>query len=164
MVVLFVNICGYFISFSIERYKVRAQVKQMLKQEKQKHTQQFIFTGTEYNRLSKYEGGREFSLNGGMYDVVKKEIKEGKIILTAYYDHKETSLLDKFVSFFSEETNAAKGKQTIPVFGLLEFVSPAGEWKCYNTLTCLQLYRSNSEFPSQLSVELVSPPPDRFYC
>lgn len=164
MVVLLVNICGYFISFSVQRYKIRAEVKQLLKQEKQKHTQQFVFTEAEYNRLNKYEGGREFSLNGGMYDVMKKEIKQGKIILTAYFDHKETGLLSKLVSFFNEESNAAKGKQTIPAFSLLEFVSPAGEWKCYNNFTCLGLYHSNPQFLSQLSVESVSPPPDTFYC
>jgi len=164
MVVLLVNIFGYFISFSVQRYKIRAEVKQMLKEERKKYTQQFVFTEDEYAKLNQYEGGREFSLNGGMYDVVKKELKHGKIILTAYYDHKETGLLDKLVSFFDEESNAAKGKQTIPAFSLLEFVSPAGEWKCYNSFTCLRLYHSKPEFPSQLSVDLVSPPPDRVYC
>ena len=134
----------------------------MLKQEKKKHTQEFIFTDAEYQQLRQYKDGREFSLNGGMYDVVKKELKAGKVILTAYYDHAETSLLQKLVSFFDEESNSTKSKQIIPVFTLLEFVSPDSEWKCFNAYTCLHLYRSDSEFFSQLSVDLVSPPPDIF--
>ena len=134
----------------------------MLKAEKKKHTQQFVFTSKEYKQLRKFEGGKEFSLNGGMYDVVKREVKDGKVILTAYYDHAETGLLAKLVSFFDEESNSAKGKQIIPVFSLPEFVSPESEWKYYNTLSYLPFYHSNSQFFSQLSVDLVSPPPDLF--
>src|SRR5436190_9978548 len=106
--VLFINLFGYFVSFTIQRYKIREEVRKLIKGEMMKHTQQFVFTEAEYNQLSQYDGGSEFSLNGCMYDVVKKEMKSGKIILTAYFDHQETGLLDKLVSFFDEEKSSSE--------------------------------------------------------
>ena len=164
VVVLLVNLFGYFISFCVQRYKIRAEVKQMLKLEKIKHTQQFVFTEAEYNQLTKYEGGREFRLNGGMYDVVKKELKDGKVVLFAYCDHKETGLLGKFLSYFNEENQPSQSTHRLTAFSLLEFVSPYYEWKCYNTLTRLPICHSYLDFLCQLSVDLVTPPPDLSFC
>ncbi len=160
VVVLFINLFGYFISFSFQRYKIRAEVKQMLKLEKMKHTQHFVFTEAEYKQLHKYEGGKEFSLNGGMYDVVKKELKDARIILTAYYDHQETGLLSKLVSYFNEETKPVTNKHIVPLFSLLEFVFSPVEWK-QDDLNTRPLFSSTyqNELRS-VSFEIASPPPD----
>ncbi len=122
IVVLFVNLFGYFIAFTAKQYKVKAEVTAALKAEKIKHTQQFVFTPAEYKQLDTREWGKEFCLNGNMYDVVEKREVDGNVILTAYYDHKETGLLTKFVSFFKNETESA-GRKTkhLISFALLEF-------------------------------------------
>lgn len=134
-------------------------MKQLMKVEKMKHTQQFVFTEHEYEQLSKLEGGKEFTLNGGLYDVVKKEVKEGKIILTAYYDHKETGLLGRFLSYFNEDTQSEKGTHTTPLFSLLEFVFHNSEWKCYVASVCFNIHSYSSNL-LMLSLDSSSPPPD----
>ena len=164
IVVLLVNMFGYFISFSIQRYQVRQEVKQLLKQEKRKHTEQFIFTAQQYAHLRQYDGGKEFSLNGGMYDVVKKEMKDGNIILIAYYDHQETDLLTKFISFFNQESEQHSNKQILPGFCLLEFIFYTTEWKFCPTATVSLLPTYNATILTVKHSNLVSPPPDTFFC
>jgi hypothetical protein len=157
--ILLINLFGYFISFTVQRARIRTEVKQLMKAEKMKHTQQFVFTEHEYEQLSKEDNGKEFKLNGGLYDVVKKEAVDGKIILTAYYDHKETGLLDKFTSYFTDETQPDKGKQTVPVFSLLEFIFHNADWKCYDSFVCFRLTSYSSNLLS-LTLDSASPPPD----
>lgn len=164
IVVLMVNVFGYFISFTIQRYQIRQEVKQLLKQEKRKYTQQFIFTVEQYAHLRQYEGGKEFSLNGGMYDVVKKELKDSNIILTAYYDHQETDLLTKFISFFNQESEKHTGKYTLPGFCLLEFIFHTTEWKFCPTATISFLPIYNTTILAVKHTNLVSPPPDLLFC
>lgn len=164
IVILFINLFGYFISFTAQRCKIRAEVRELLKQEKIKSARHFVFTAEEFAMLDIREGGKEFCLNGDMYDVIGKSYSRGKVILTAFYDHKETGLIDKFVSFFGEENSSSKDKQQVPEFSLLEFVSPDGEWKVHNPLRSLSMFNAKPEFISPLSVDLLSPPPDLHVC
>jgi hypothetical protein len=159
-VILFANVFGYFISFSVQRYKIKAEVKQLLKKQRMKQTQVFAFTKEEYQSLKKFENGKEFLLNGGMYDVVKKELHGGKVILTAYYDHAETGLIDKLVSYFNEDTTS-KGNHTLPLFSLLEFVFYPTEWMCYNHTVLITVVPDSCGLLA-LSLDSDSPPPDGF--
>ncbi len=134
-----------------------------MKQEKMKHTQQFVFTEQGYQKLNKLEGGKEFTLDGGLYDVVKKERVGGKIILTAYYDHQETGLLGEFVSYFNDDTQSEKGKHTLPFFTLLEFIFDAGEWRCHPTSVCFNIPSYDSNLHT-VSLDSVTPPPDTLFC
>jgi len=164
ILILLVNVFGYFISFSIQRYKIKQEVKQLVKQEKRRNTQHFIFTAQQYERLRQYENGNEFSLNGCMYDVVKKEFVNGNIILTAYYDHQETDLLTKFISFFNEESEQHNSKHTLLGFCLLEFILHNTEWQFSPEATTLLLPSYNTTILSVPHTDLVSPPPDLLFC
>lgn len=120
--ILFANLFGYYISFQLHRTKLKAEVLRELKALKKKNVQQFVFTLAEYNKLTKEDNGREFILNGGIYDVVHKQITDSKVILYAYYDHKETGLLDKFASYFNDDTLPESEKQIVSSFSLSDFV------------------------------------------
>ena len=160
IVILFVNLFGYFISFTAERMKIHEEVKQMMLQAKLKDAAQFVFTNAEYEKLSKYENGKEFSLKGELYDVVSKKMCNGKIILTAVYDHSESDLFHEFVSFFKNETSSEKNKQQqISSFTLFEFIAATSIWKCFATVTSMSLPSYSSALLAFVS-SIQLPPPD----
>ena len=161
-IVLVANMFGYFISFTAQRYKIRAELQQSVKEDKAHSTAQFAFSGQEYARLAKLQNATEFTLNGKLYDVLKKELKEGRIVLTVYYDHRESGLMGEFISFISEQTQPEKSKQTLPLFSLLEFVFSPAEWKSYNNCSTLNIPSYSSNLLS-LSLDSYSPPPDRIF-
>lgn len=154
--ILIVNLFGYFISFTAQRYRIRMEAKI----EKRRNAREFAFSPAEFEKLHTCEGGKEFSLNGGMYDVVKKELRGGKIILTAYFDHKETGLIQNFLSYFKDETSSSKSKRhRIPSFNLFEFVAAATPFEWYvPTQKFTFLSYSSPLIPAVL--EISSPPPD----
>jgi hypothetical protein len=57
------------------------------------------------------EEGKEFFLNGQMYDVAKKEIKNGKTILYCLNDKKEQQLLQDFVKKIKSNTDNTSGNK-----------------------------------------------------
>lgn len=160
ILILFVNLFGYFISFTAQRCKIRAEVRELLKREKMKSAKQFVFTPEEFSKLDTRESGREFCLNGDMYDVVFKKEVNGKVFLTAYFDHKETGLLTKFISFFKSGIDpAGKEQQHLLSFTLLEFVTA-------NSAVCVFLNEKIFRLPVSRSSVLLqsydkhSPPPE----
>ncbi|MCW5908331.1 MAG: hypothetical protein KIS94_10750 [Chitinophagales bacterium] len=128
VLLLLLSLFGSYFAFMAERYAIKKEVKQLLKAEKIKNAREFVFTAGEYRQLKKYEGGKEFSLNGDMYDVVSKKERDGKIILVAYYDHKETSLLDKFVKLFDDGPQKEKSSNRYQTHIFLPEFTATGLW------------------------------------
>jgi hypothetical protein len=128
VLLLLLSVFGSYFAFMAERHAIKREVKQLLQAEKIKNAREFVFTIQEYRQLKKYEGGKEFSLNGDMYDVVSKKEQDGKIIVVAYFDHKETSLFDKFVKLFDDGPLKEKSsnRYQTPIF-LPEFIA-TGLW------------------------------------
>lgn len=141
----------------LERNAVRSEMRQMIKAEKRRSAKEFVFTAEEYAALHQYEGGKEFSLNGDMYDVVSKEVRNGKVILTAYFDHKETSLLGKFVAMFEEDNRTTHHYQKR--IHLPEFVWQESLLLSTPAVTFVSLQCSTSK-PVSYITETQSPPPD----
>ncbi len=141
----------------LERQAVRSEMRQMIKAEKRRWAKEFVFTAEEYAVLHKYEGGKEFSLNGDMYDVVSKEVRNGKIILTAYFDHKETSLLGKFVTIFEEDSRTSHHYQKR--IHLPEFVWQESFLLSMPPATFISFHPSTNK-PVLHITETQSPPPD----
>ena len=153
---LLLNIFGFFASFVVQRQMIRKEVRV----EKRKHTRPFVFTLKEYEQLCKYEKGEEFRLNGGLYDVVKKEVRNGKIILHAFYDHKETSLIGTLISYFQDENIPVKSKRSaISSFSISEFVFTPNEWQIFLSYSFSPLHLFSSVITS-LKLDTLSPPPD----
>lgn len=161
--ILVVNIFGYLISFNIQRYTIKEDVKRALEQPTHLNTQRFVFTIQEYRKLHLFDNGEELKIAGNMYDVVKKELKEGKVILTLYSDSKETGLLNELVSFFTEESQPVKHKYPIPAFSLLEFVFKISEWKSFLPVSSSVFLSILNQSPLSLALEIACPPPDTLF-
>jgi hypothetical protein len=151
---------GTFLSFAIQRQLARLEMRKAIKEEKKKHVSIFKFTKAEFAKLQLLDGGKEFLLQGGMYDITKKELSGEWVILHAFFDHKETSILDKFIHFFDEGENGENGKKWVSHLFLPEFITvqqPMGITLGFNIL---RVY--HSVYPiHDTSVGIQIPPPDK---
>ncbi|HLP53354.1 MAG TPA: hypothetical protein VK154_20845 [Chitinophagales bacterium] len=154
-----VNLFGYYMSFAVQRHNARQCMKQAMRLQKMKNTTQFVFTADEYRQLKKYDGGKEFSLNGGMYDVVRTLVDGERVIVTAYYDKRETGVIDSFLAFFDEGA-PLKNVPSLRQFSLQEFVFFTTGWQICLSYQAISLPVYISSSPLAVFVSLATPPPD----
>lgn len=157
---LFVSLFGFQISFIAQRAVVHRQMAQKIKAEKKKAATQFVFSTSAYSSLRKFEGEKEFSWQGNMYDVVDKYTDGNNVIITAYLDHKETSILAKFVAMFEEDdctSNTSHHYQKR--INLPEFVWQESLLLSTPSVMFVSLHQSTHK-PVSYITETQSPPPD----
>lgn len=161
-VVIFAS-CGTYITFFVQQQIIKSQIRSLVKAEKLKQTEVFQLTEAEFEKLNTYEGGREFSLNGMMYDVVKKEQLGELIVLHAYADHREMSLIEEFSNFFSNNQKDELGKKSVTLHVFMpEFVCP-DDFSSYNTEWSKIAFQHISSKIETIYIALSSPPPDILY-
>ena len=70
-----------------------------------------VFISEEHgNNMQWKDDGKEFTLNGEMYDVAKVKKVNGKTVLYCVNDKKEKELLSNFIKAIKELTYKAKNK------------------------------------------------------
>jgi hypothetical protein len=79
------NSIGCFIFFEIKRKNIRHEMKHSLLH-KLPDSQLVKVINNDYNQKE------EFEINGVMYDVMRKEVRNGQVILWCFEDKKETEL------------------------------------------------------------------------
>jgi hypothetical protein len=84
-VVFLINSIGCFIYFEIKRKSIRHEIKHCILH-KLPDSQLVRIINNEYNDKD------EFKMNGIMYDVMRKEVIDGQVILWCFEDKKETEL------------------------------------------------------------------------
>jgi hypothetical protein len=85
VVIFLINSIGCFIYFEIKRKSIRHEIKHGILH-KLPDSQLVRIINDEYNDKD------EFELNGVMYDVMRKEVHNGQVILWCFKDKKETEL------------------------------------------------------------------------
>ena len=159
---LFVSLFGFYMSFSIQRSVIRKQVSRYDKFEKGEEISRLVFTLAEYNALRKFDGGKEFSWQGNMYDVIERKAEGNRIVLTVYLDHKETSLIHKFLSVFEEETDGEEDDNTLSsTIDLPEYVSSESQFTFHVSESAFHLSQQASRTLTT-DADILSPPPDTF--
>lgn len=96
---------GYLGSFQIRRWMAREAMEGLLLAgSPEDELNHFRFSADEYDALAWEERGREFRLQGRLYDVVRVvKGNEGFIELWCIDDERETRLMDAMVSVVGEE-------------------------------------------------------------
>lgn len=73
-----------------------------------------VIIAEENKTLAWKDNGREFSLNGEMYDVAKIKIENGKTVIYCINDTKETTLLANFIKAMKNDaSNSKSGKSSL---------------------------------------------------
>jgi len=111
------------------------------------------------------EEGKEFSLNGEMYDVVKVKYESGKAYLLCLSDKKEAKVIESIekVVKANNETAAGSGKHTVAKVTIPDWTwESANNLKQYNPLSYIKKEYYNNNTPALFFnfMEICSPPPD----
>ena|ERR1043165_3217826 len=109
VILLLVNLFGFYTAFYITRAGVKADMKELLAHSDIGKLQRFDLSSSQFNALSNPEGDySEVEINHHMYDVKKVEQHEGKVVLFALEDDGETDLLDKIVKYIKDSSASGK--------------------------------------------------------
>ena len=105
------------------------------------------------------EEGREFWLNGKLYDVVRQEQSNGITYLYCLSDVKEEQVVKDQAKITSHNTNS-NGKNSKAIkFGIPDFIVVSNEVSAVGSILLSSLYTDLSHRAVGQKVEPVSPPP-----
>jgi hypothetical protein len=109
---IFLNQVGYYILCTYQQYQVKKEVERQLLASSLHESEMDIFVLQEYqDKLTWEEEGKEFYLDGEMYDVVKTKEQGGQIILYCLKDTREKQLLEHLVKLVKDNRkNSRTGK------------------------------------------------------
>lgn len=105
---LFFSQIGYRFIFLIQQHQLKEAAEERLFNTL--NDSQFELIDAASNGLEWEEEDKEFSLNGQMYDVAKKEVVNGKTILYCLNDKKEEELLNNLTKTIKDSTDNSSGK------------------------------------------------------
>lgn len=101
---LLFNVFGYFALFSLEKNRIQKEVKTRIKEGIPKTKLiAYVFTPTEFEDLHWTKPGKEFRLNGEMYDIIQVEIKGDSKIYWCYHDVAESKLFASLDSILQKQ-------------------------------------------------------------
>ena len=155
-VIFLINSIGCFIYFEIKRKSIRHEIKHSILH-KLLDSQLVRIINNDYN------DNDEFEMNGIMYDVMRKEVRNGQVILWCFEDKKETELNRSIESLVKKDVANSPIQKTQKI--IINFLkTPLSILK--KPLFIFQL-KINSHikllFTSTLStifLSVASPPPD----
>lgn len=157
---------GYYCFCTLQIYAAKESAKEQILKQIPENLLTKISMEDYGNAIKWEEEGREFSLMGAMYDVVKIKNEHGKNILLCINDAKEDEILAAFASVIinnSGTSSGSSGHQTIIKFSIPEWIS-----ECYNydflginINTSTEYFKYDSSLHSGAK-EVNSPPPN-FY-
>jgi hypothetical protein len=114
------NLLGYYPVFELRQYNVRSEIRSRIKQVvSDQQLEKLVFTPGAYSRLKWVEHKSEFTFAGELYDVVRTEIAEGKVVIFCINDNKEQALISAYdrhvLDHIKDNPAQQKNKQKTPL-------------------------------------------------
>ena len=120
---------------------------------------QIISLSSNQENISWEENGKEFSLNGQMYDVVKTVKENGQILLYCINDIKEKQLVDSYNEITKH--NSSSGKKEKSIDNLINlFVEVKGEENPISLLLGTNAFPSFITRLQYVTPKNYAPPPE----
>lgn len=94
---IFLNQVGYYFSYLIQQEIIKESVTAQLLANLPDEVFEVVIADEKNEAFSWKENGKEFTLNGELFDVAKTKQQNGKTILLAVKDVKEDALIKQFV-------------------------------------------------------------------
>ncbi|MBA3683327.1 MAG: hypothetical protein H0W73_19500 [Bacteroidetes bacterium] len=162
------NLCGYLIFFKAAQFKVRKEIKALLKKkvpEKDLHIISFSLKNIKNIEWEKKD--KEFRYNGTMYDVVKWRKDKDSIFYYCINDHQETQLfahLDELINKQIDNEKSPNGraaKNLLKKFSVFKYISAENFAfvTTHNSETGSFIY---SIYCFPVVMEIPTPPPNSF--
>jgi hypothetical protein len=90
-----VNLFGFYAMFMVRQAELKDEMSEITAS-LSIHHEILTFSRSEFSQLSFNDNGKEFRLNGSLYDVVSIQNSGENVIVTVEFDSKETALVDSF--------------------------------------------------------------------
>jgi len=137
---IFISQVGYYFIYIIHQHIIKEEIERELLTHIPDSSLELVIVEDHSNNLEWEEEGKEFSLNGDMYDVVRIEVKNGKTYLYCINDKKEKEILNNLVKAVNhdskKERNGVKPFMTDMIFiTSVEPVKPFSDSSPYGSLT-----------------------------
>jgi len=160
---LFLSQAGYRIIFAFRQYQIREEVKQRLLASIPEKMLDVIDADLNKEKIEWEDEGREFYLQGQLYDIAYTKIVNGRVLIYCLNDVKEEKLLATLAKINVNQTNQKSG-------------NPAGDHKVKFHSPDLILFAEPDLLPEQVlqqryfvhTINLISvttdvptPPPDQ---
>jgi hypothetical protein len=160
-------ITGYHFYFYLRQWQIKTAVKKSLRQGmSRENTEEFVFALNEKNKdtAPEWEGDDEFRLNGEMYDVLEKRVKNGKIFVRCINDEKETSLVKKYEDISRNDFDGTSKTGTILLLKLIHTFYVTGYGSVYENMPDRsgQPFRDNYQHSLSCTIADVLTPPPQF--
>lgn len=126
LAIIFINQVGYYFLHNVQQYQLKQDIKRAMLSAIPESDLELI---TETDQVVWEEKGKEFHLNGEMYDVVKTKTLNGKTVYYCINDKKEKRLLDRLVKLVKANDDSRRGrsgKMTVK-FQLSDYEMPGTE-------------------------------------
>jgi hypothetical protein len=98
LILLFVAQVGYYFIYTTQQYFIKEELEQRMLGKIPRSSVDLITAEQVADKIVWKEKGKEFSLDGVMYDVMRVEKKHGKTLIYCINDTKEKRLLDQLVN------------------------------------------------------------------
>jgi hypothetical protein len=162
LTLLFFSQIGYRFIYLIQQHELKEQAEAQLLSTI--NNDQFDQINEDDNRdnIIWEEEGKEFSLNGQLYDVAKKEVINGKTIFYCLNDKKEEQLIEEMSKKEKSNTcNSSNNKDGNPTvkFQLSDFVVYPQNM-LFSTIQIIQTYGEYSTPLRSIIKEVNTPPPN----
>ncbi|WP_460560559.1 hypothetical protein [Ferruginibacter profundus] len=160
---LFFSQIGYRFIYLIEQHQLKEQVEEQLLSVVNDDQLEKINVDDNLDKISWEEEGKEFYLNGQMYDVARKEMVNGKTILYCLNDKKEEQLLENMLK--KERSNADNtsgnkdGKHNMK-FQVSDFTQQIQEAVFNNKILPVQKFQEYATPVCTVIKEVNTPPPN----
>lgn len=153
---------GYYFFYTIKQQRIRREVKQQILATLADNSFEIIVAEDNAGKIRWEEDGKEFHLNGEMYDVAKISYKNGKTLLHCLNDKKEKQLLHDWAKATKTNTNnnsSDKGKLNIK-FHTADFIVEDNFPKTYSPAFSSCLFALINAPLISVVTDISTPPPE----
>jgi len=116
LLLIFINQVGYYFIYSYQQHLIKEEIKEELLAGMPEPSLELIIEEDNINKLEWEEKGKEFYLNGEMYDVAKIKHRNGKTYLYCLNDKKEKELLAAYSKSIRDKSNKQTIKNQLSVY------------------------------------------------
>lgn len=107
LLILLFNISGHFATFKIAQRSIKKELKRKIKNRvPETELAVFTFSTSDLNKLEWEEKGKEFWLNGNLYDIVKKQETADSISFHCINDRQEKELFANLEELVNRQMNS----------------------------------------------------------
>jgi hypothetical protein len=113
LVLLFTAQAGYYFIYSVHQHFIKEEIEQQLLARIPESSLEIIVADQVENKIVWKEKGKEFSLDGVMYDIARVKRSHGKTLLYCINDKKERQLLDDLANAVRNNHNSKQERNNV---------------------------------------------------